>query len=501
MNCVLWLKRKALQAPDAPALLRGTRLVADHATLARRAAALAGSFVASGLVPGERVMLLSANQPAYLEALFAIWWAGLVAVPVNAKLHPREAAYILEQSGAKAVCVDEEWRDKLAASFTDVRLITLDGGEYSQYVMHPPIDVVDVADSALAWLFYTSGTTGRPKGAMLTHGNLAAMCLNYVAQVDAIAPADCILHAAPLSHGSGLYALPHLMAGAAQVVPESGGFVEDEVIALLAAHRGVTMFAAPTMVKRLARHAGWTARALRGLKLIVYGGGPMYVADAEDALRIFAGKLAQIYGQGETPMTITALPRAVMNDAAHLRFRERLASVGVPFTGVEVRVCDKAGRELPVGEVGEIRVRGGTVMAGYWRDAAATAAALSEGWLLTGDLGSFDAEGFLTLKDRGKDLIISGGSNIYPREVEEVLLTHPGVAEVSVIGEVDVEWGEVVVACVVGRDGFADAAALDAHCLRHIARFKRPKQYRFLSALPKNAYGKVLKTALRESLR
>lgn len=501
MNCALWLKRNALSRPNAPALIHGERLHADFATLAARVAALAGAFRAGGLARSDRVVLLSANRPDYLEALFAIWWAGLVAVPVNAKLHPREVAYIVEQSGARLICVDADWAGRLEALPLNCRVVILGSREYSQALAHAPIDIAALPTDSLAWLFYTSGTTGRPKGAMLTHGNLSAMSLHYLAQVDSVTTGDCILHAAPLSHGSGLYALPHLLAGAAQVVPESGGFDEAEVIALLAAHHGVAMFAAPTIVKRLVEHDSWTPRALAGLKTLVYGGGPMYVADAEAALARMPGKLAQIYGQGETPMTITVSSKVVLSDSAHPRFRERLASVGVPFAGVEVEVRDANGQSLPSGEVGEICVRGATVMAGYWQNPEATQATLAGGWLHTGDMGSFDEEGFLTLKDRSKDLIISGGSNIYPREVEEVLLTHPGVAEVSVIGQADAEWGEVVVACVVGREGFADATALDAHCLAHIARFKRPKHYRFLPALPKNAYGKVLKTALREALR
>lgn len=499
MNCALWLKRNAMQQPHAHALAHGTHVHADFATLARQVAGLAGWMVAAGLQPGDRVMLLSANHPNYLKALFAIWWAGLVAVPVNAKLHPREVAYIVEQSGARMLFVDQDWQARLETGPPAVICLALGSREYSQALDHAPAAISELPGDNLAWLFYTSGTTGRPKGAMLTHGNLAAMSFNYLAQVDRIAPGDCIVHAAPLSHGSGLYALPHLLAGAAQVIPESGGFDEAEVIALLAAQRGVALFAAPTIVKRLVEHDGWTPRAVEGLKTLVYGGGPMYVANAEAALARLPGRLAQIYGQGESPMTITVLPKAVLQDAAHPRFRDRLASVGVPFAGVEVEVCDDKGVALPAGEVGEIRVRGATVMAGYWQNPEATAAALSDGWLNTGDMGSFDAEGFLTLRDRSKDVIISGGSNIYPREVEEVLLMHPGVAEASVIGQIDAEWGEVVVACVVGRDGFTDAAALDAHCLAHIARFKRPKHYRFLSELPKNAYGKVLKTALRDT--
>ena len=212
-------------------------------------------------------------------------------------------------------------------------------------------------------------------------------------------------------------------------------------------------------------------------------------------------RFVQIYGQGETPMVATALSRRHIADAAHPRHLERLASVGVAQTPVQVRVADEQGRTLAPGEVGEVLVRGDTVMAGYWRNAEATAAALRDGWLWTGDVGSLDGDGFLTLKDRSKDLLISGGSNIYPREVEEVLLTAPGVAEAAVVGAPDPEWGEVVVAFVVPRPGTrVDETALDAHCLARIARFKRPKRYVVVDDLPKNNYGKVLKTELRARL-
>jgi long-chain acyl-CoA synthetase len=220
----------------------------------------------------------------------------------------------------------------------------------------------------------------------------------------------------------------------------------------------------------------------------------MYVEDALAALERFGPRLAQIYGLGESPMTITTLSRQDIADRAHPRWLARLASAGRPFAGVEVMVAD-ADRSLPDGEAGEVLCRSDVVMAGYWRDEAASAAALRGGWLHTGDIGAFDHDGYLTLMDRSNDLIISGGSNIYPREVEEVLLRHRQVREVSVIGRPDREWGEAVVAYVVGE---ASRDALDALCLDHIARFKRPKHYVFVDALPKNNYGKVLKTELRK---
>jgi long-chain acyl-CoA synthetase len=252
-----------------------------------------------------------------------------------------------------------------------------------------------------------------------------------------------------MSHGSGLYILPHAARAACQIIPESGGFDPPEIFALCENWRGVTLFAAPTMVKRLAEHPAAGASEHLGLKTVVYGGGPMYLADLERAHAAFGHRLAQIYGQGESPMCITALNKAAHADTAHPSHRERLASVGTAQSVVEVVVADANDRPLPPCEPGEVLVRGDSVMRGYWQDADATAATLRGGWLHTGDIGVLDADGFLTLRDRSKDLIISGGSNIYPREVEEVLLQHPAVAEVSVIGRPDPQWGEAAVAFVV----------------------------------------------------
>jgi long-chain acyl-CoA synthetase len=269
-----------------------------------------------------------------------------------------------------------------------------------------------------------------------------------------------------------------------QVIPESGGFDAAECRALTRAHRGATFFMAPTMLKRFVEQPGFDGAP--GLKTIVYGGGPMYTADCVKALDALGPKLVQIYGQGESPMTITCLTRAM-----HAR-REKLETVGRAHTGVAVRVD---------GDPGEVLVKGDVVMRGYWRNESATTETLRGGWLHTGDLGALDADGFLTLKDRSKDVIISGGANIYPREVEEVLLTHPGVAECAVVGRAHPEWGEEVVAFVVRRAGATVASDhLDALCLDRIARFKRPRVWRYVDALPKNSAGKVLKTELRKLL-
>jgi long-chain acyl-CoA synthetase len=304
-----------------------------------------------------------------------------------------------------------------------------------------------------------------------------------------------------MSHGAGLYHLAQMRAGARHVVPESGSFSADEFFRLAAAHGNATTFAAPTMVKRLVDHASAAGVRPDPIRTIVYGGAPMYSADIRRALAVMGDRFVQIYGQGESPMTITALSRALHADRNHPRYEARLASVGVAQSAVEVRVVDAEGRTLPSGTTGEIVVRGDTVMRGYWNNPEASARALRAGWLFTGDVGALDDDGFLTLKDRSKDVIISGGSNIYPREVEEVLLQHPGVAEACVVGRPHPDWGEEVVAFVVRRaEVEADERALDALCLANIARFKRPKTYVFVDALPKNNYGKVLKRELRERL-
>jgi long-chain acyl-CoA synthetase len=494
MNLALSLDRAGRDDPQRPALGIGPRQLRTYGETAARVARLAGALQGFGLAPGDRVAIAARNSPDYLEALYAIWHAGLAAVPANAKLHGAELGYILEQSGAR-VCFASDGLDTEIAPHAPKsleRLIAIGGTEHERLFTSEPIAVAPRAGDDLAWLFYTSGTTGRPKGAMLTHKVLAAASAAYATEVDGVLPGDPLLHAAPMSHGSGLYIMAHVMNRGVNVVPESAGFEAEEIFALFRAWPRTSMFAAPTMVKRLVQCPAECAS--ENIRTIVYGGAPMYVEDARKALDRFGPRLAQIYGQGESPMTITVLPKPDIAGRDHPRWAERLASVGRPFRCIEVMVADAQDRPLPAGEAGEILCRGDTVMAGYWQNEEASAATLRGGFLHTGDVGAFDSDGYLTLKDRSKDLIISGGSNVYPREVEEILLRHGKVREVSVIGRPDREWGEVVVAYVVGEPSRAE---LDALCLSSIARFKRPKDYVFVEALPKNNYGKVLKTELR----
>ena len=494
MNLALYLERAGREDGERPALGLGTRILRNYGDVAGRVARLAGALLAMGLKPGERVAIASKNSPDYVEVLYAIWHAGLAAVPANARLHGAELGYILEQSGARVCFASPDVESAIAAHAPKPleRLISIGGAEYERLLAHDAAAVVPRAPDDLAWLFYTSGTTGRPKGAMLTHKVLAAASNAYLNEVDTVQAGDPILHAAPMSHGSGLYMMAYVMRRGVNVVAESGGFEPEEIFAQFRAWPRTSMFAAPTMVKRLVECAAECPS--ENIRTIVWGGAPMYAEDALKALDRFGPRLAQIYGLGESPMTITVLPKRDIAAREHPRWMERLTSAGRPFSSVEVKIVDEQDRALPAGEPGEILCRGDAVMAGYWQNPEASAATLRDGFLHTGDIGAFDADGYLTLKDRSKDMIISGGSNIYPREVEEVLLKHAGVREVSVIGRPDREWGEVVVAYVVGD---AQQAELDALCLSSIARFKRPKHYVFIDALPKNNYGKVLKTDLR----
>ena len=506
MNIAALLYKSASTFSQRPALALGNIVTSTYAEAGNRVARLAGGFKdIVGLFPGDRVAIVMKNCPEYCDVLFAAWHSGCAAVPMNAKLHEKEYRYMLEHSEAKLCFVTEALESIIctAVEGLDVKpeIIRTDSDRYQSLLASSPIELTQVEPDDLAWLFYTSGTTGQPKGAMLTHRNLLMMTVSYYGDVNPVDEFDTILHAAPMSHGSGIYILPYAAKGACQVIPESGGFDPSEILNLLQLHNNVSCFFAPTMVKRLFSAQEIIDADISGLKTIIYGGGPMYVEDCLKALEVLGPKFVQIYGQGEAPMTITALSRGAHMDTENPFYLERLASVGTSRTDLEVQVVDEDDLPLAVGEIGEVIVRGDVVMKGYWRNPKATDECLRGGWLHTGDIGSFDESGYLTLKDRSKDVIISGGSNVYPREVEEILLCHEGVMEVSVVGRTHPDWGEEVVAFIVSKEGISlGKEELDNLCLKNIARFKRPKEYRFIKALPKNNYGKVLKTELRHLL-
>ena len=490
----------------APAIAWGGAVCLTYTDFLLRSAKLATSL--SGCfdgVPGGRVAVVSKNCPEYMEVMWAAWLAGLCIVPVNARLHPREIAYILGNAGAKVCFASGDLASAIgeAASETAAleRAIFIGSDDYEALFDAPPIAVKDLGPDTPAWLFYTSGTTGKPKGATLTHRNLIGMVLRYFPDVDALSARDAIFHVAPFSHATGLFSLAHVAKASRHVFPESQSFDEAELAALIGDYDRSTIFLAPTMLNRFVAHPACAAVRAERVRTLIYGGAPMYLEDLKRALQRFGPRLTQLYGQGETPNTITFVSKAMHADTAHPRYEERLASVGIARTGVDVYVSDAGGKALPAGEIGEVLVRSDVTMSGYWNDAAATEKALAGGWLHTGDLGSLDGDGFLVLKDRSKDVVISGGANIYPREVEEVLLRHEDVVEVAVVGRPSAEWGEEVFAFVVVKPGCrVSDADLDRRCLENIARYKRPKGYAFVESLPKNNYGKVLKKELRAAL-
>ncbi len=486
LNLFAILEQTAARHGDRGAVYLGQRQLHTWSELRDRVLRLA-TAIRNRSDPGARIAIATENRPEIVELMFACWAAERVFVPINYKLHAREMNQILEDSGASLVFASP----KLATGLTDVPVVTLDSSDYQKYLAATSLEPPRHTDpAALAWLFYTSGTTGRSKGAMLSHRNLMAMTVAHLADFDDPDEHCALIHGAPMSHGSGLYVAPYVLRGARQVVPESAAFEPGEFLDLCDHHPGSSAFLAPTMVQRLVE----TGRPCpSNLRTIVYGGGPMYVDSIKKALAAFGPVFVQLYGQGEAPMTITGLRRADHVDADDAV----LGSVGYARSGVDVAVQRADGHPAPVGEIGEIVCRGDVVMAGYWNNSDATAVTLHDGWLHTGDMGSFDDHGFLTLRDRSKDVVISGGSNIYPREVEEVLLEHPGVVEACVVGAPDPDWGEVVIAFIVGT---APEAELDAHLLERIARFKRPKRYVYVDELPKSSYGKVLKRELRERL-
>jgi acyl-CoA synthetase (AMP-forming)/AMP-acid ligase II len=497
MSLFQLLDESASRFPDNGAIFKGAAQVFSYRELRTRALRLATTLLEGGS-KGDRIVMAAKNCPDMLTVMFGTWAAGMVIVPVNAKLHPSEIVDVIQDADARYVFAGPDILPGIAARIDGQRLLQLEGPGFDATLSI--VEAVPVTRDAndLAWLFYTSGTTGKSKGAMLTHRNLMAMTVAHLADFEDISERDSIIHAAPLSHGSGLYTLPYFARGARHVIPASGGFDPDEFLELCGLHDGCGAFLAPTMVQRLRLKIEESGRDLpSNLRSIIYGGGPMYLDEIRKSLQCFGPIFRQLYGQGEAPMTITGMRQRDFGD----RSDASLQSVGWPRSGVEVRIVGEDGQPVPVGEIGEIQCRGDVVMKGYWNNPAATAQALKGGWLSTGDVGVRDHLGRVTLRDRSKEVIISGGTNIYPREVEEVLLQHSDVVEVAVVGLPDEEWGEAVVAVVVSVAGSTvNAAELDALCLDTIARFKRPKYYAFVAELPKSNYGKVLKREIRRTL-
>lgn len=495
MNLANLLVATARRLPHAPALLSGDRVLSSYGELAGSVAGRAASLVhRHGVRPGSRVAVYATNCPEYLEVLLAIWWAGGTAVPLSAMLHPVEVRALVADCGAELLILSQDKAGSFGASPDGAACVTVEELHAQSDGLAQP--VMRLTDDP-AWIFYTSGTTGTPKGAVLSNGNLLAMTTAHLADVESLDDRSGLLHLALMSHAGGLFALPYIARGARQVVPQSRTAEPAEAWMILRSQDRLSFFAPPVLLRRLVASGEASSLDAARMGTALVGAAPVLPADLMAAVEVFGPRVWNGYGQGETPLTITALNPRDVAIAVATSDEAALRSVGFPRIATHVRVVDDEDAELPEGEVGEVVVAGPTVMSGYLGRPEANAETLRGGWLHTGDVGRLD-RGRLTLLDRSKDLVISGGANIYPREVEDVLMAHPAVADVAVVGVPDAEWGEQVVAVVVPADGArVSSEDLDAHCLARLARYKRPKSYQFVEELPRNGAGKVLKAQLR----
>ncbi len=508
MNSFTFLEKAARLRPDQPALVHGLEVI-SYREFRARALRIGGNLLALGLKPGDRVAFCLANSPRILETIYGCFAAGLIVVPVNARLHPREIAYIISNSGARVLIHGPEYNDGIVEHLGEFaglerRICTAQakGAAHFDALLGAAAGLKEAAErepTDPCWLFYTSGTTGKPKGAIWTHRTVRVVVMNYLADVYNIQPGEVVAHAAPMSHGSGIVALPAVARAATNVVLETRSFEPQALFALIERMKiSHIAFLAPTQIIKMLEEYRPGQYDLSSLKAICYGGAPIYIEHLRNAMKAFGPVFAQIYGQGEAPITITGL-----NAAAHARLLEandpRIGSAGTIRTDVEARCVDENDRPLPPGQAGEVVVRGDIVMQGYWNNPEATAEALRNGWLHTGDIGMFDESGYLFLLDRAKDMIISGGNNVYPREVEEVIVQHPAVATALVFGIPHEYWGEAVHALVVLEPGAkANAEEIIEHCGRNMAGYKKPKSVEFVEALPVSGYGKVMRREIRE---
>ncbi|GLZ50157.1 long-chain-fatty-acid--CoA ligase [Actinomycetospora sp. NBRC 106375] len=494
------LARWSRVTPDAVGFVdAATRERRTYAQADDRITRLANTLLADGVAPGDRVAVIGLNGVALLESYIAVLRAGAICVPVNFRLVAGEVAYTLNDSGAVAVVADTATADVVRAARADVpglrRVITI-GGDLEEVLdaADPTYHELAIADDATAFIMYTSGTTGAPKGAMLTHRNLYLHAFSSTMHLGGPGGPSVWMAGTPLFHIAGLAGfLPSLLAGGTTIIPASGGFDPDETLAILERERVTACFFVPAQWAALCARPGVAERDLSALRKGSWGAAPASTTLLRTMIATFPdAEIVTSFGQTEcSPVTTTLRGE----DAVR-----KLGSVGTPMINVEVRVVDDAMEDVAPGEVGEIVYRGPLVMSGYWNKPEETAEAFRGGWFHSGDLVRQDPDGYYYVVDRKKDMIISGGENIYCAEVENVLAGHPQVADVALIGVPDDRWGETPLAVVVPKDP-ADPPTLDAldeHCRSQLARYKRPRRLTLVDALPRNATGKVQKTVLRE---
>ena len=464
-----------------------------RSALRRTGRALAGL----GLERGQRVAILMADCPEVVTVTHGAQWAGLAVVGMNARLGVEDQQYILGDSGARVLVHDATYAERAAeiAEGTGVERLIRTGEELDALVAaqsDAPGRPAVAPDDLLA-LYYTGGTTGRPKGVAHTHRSLIAAWVSELVEMG-LGERERFAHVAPLTHGSGAFVVPVLLGGGTNVV--LGGFDPERLLDAIERDRITSTMMVPTMIYVLLDTPGLADRDVSSLRTLIYGAAPIGRERLEHGLEVFGPVFAQLYGQTEAPNQLTVLSRADHADALQAGNAERLTSCGRPVLIADVRVGGEDGAELPVGEAGEILARGPHVMREYWNRPDETAEAMRGGWLHTGDLARRDEEGYLYIVDRTKDLIISGGFNVFPKEVEQALFGHPAVQDVCVIGVPDEKWGEAIKAVVVAPEG-TDAAELQAWVKERKGSVMTPKSVDFVDALPLTAVGKHDKPALR----
>ncbi|GAB3392553.1 class I adenylate-forming enzyme family protein [Amycolatopsis echigonensis] len=478
------IRRAGRQYGDAPALIDGERVVsfAEFDELTDR---LGNALLARGLEPGDRVAVLLPNGIDGVVAYYALAKSGLVRVPLNARETARELAFKIEDSQARALIHAGE-----APAPTEIAITAEELPGLIESAPAEPCDVRREPDEPLR-LAYTGGTTGKPKAVVLTTASELAEVANFLVDLlPNLHPGSVMLHAAPITHGSGAFFLPHLVKGAANVVLPK--FSPAAFLEAACEYRATATFMVPTMIAMLLEDPA-TANADLALERICYGGAPIATTVLSRGIQLLGPVFAQLYGQAEAPLAITCL-----QPWEHTP--ERLTAAGKPYTFVEVQVRDTDGKVLGPGEVGEVLTRGPHTMSRYWRRPEATAATIeADGWLHTGDIGRWDDEGYLHLLDRRHDVIISGGFNVYPREVEDALLAHPAVAAAAVVGLPDEKWGERVAAAVVTRSAVG-SDELVAFCADRLAGFKRPRTVEIWPELPTSPVGKSLRREVRDRM-
>ena len=502
MNLGNLLTQTACKYPTRPGLIQGDK-THSWQQMNARVDALAQQLKTQGIKPGDRVLVQMTNGLPLFESGWACFKLGAVWVPVNYRLTPIEVAYIAKSSGAVLMLTQQAFEAHSLAAQAESpalrRVIRSDDAAYEAMVaasLPSPFVAAEVTANHPLWFFFTSGTTGQPKAAVLTHGQMAFVVNNHLADLlPGLCERDASLVVAPLSHGAGIHALVNTARGAASVLLKSESLDCAAAFEAIEKYCITNMFTVPTILTRLAEDPAATRFDHSSLKHVIYAGAPMNRADQRKALDVLGAVIVQYFGLGEVTGNITVLrPDEHVENGGAL-----LGSCGTARSGMEVAVLDAQCQPLPAGQQGELCTRGPAVFAGYWNNPDANAKAFAGGWFHTGDLGMMDERGFFTVTGRASDMYISGGSNVYPREIEEALRTMPGLLDAVVFGIADPQWGEVGVAVLVARDN-ATQPTVDsvlAHLQPQLAKYKWPRYIEFWSALPISAYGKLVKKDIR----